>query len=185
MRIKSKIESLEAIKKLGLNQFYEIFLNGFEEQKIKLFLEDTKAEWYTIRDKTTAASPKAKTVKLDEVIDYCRGANIDKFTVCVSFRNYREHQICVGEIRIHGDTIDYFLSNNPTYSPRDLLKDPDHSGTSSIFDKRLRRIKGLEIAMDYAFEHNLVNVIVEFFVFNCNVGTKNEKIIIDELRTDY
>ena len=176
---------MSAIRNLGLNQFPEILLSEVDEPKIKSFMEETGVELYDFRDKTKSASPKKKIVSRDEVIDYCKEADIAKFTVSVSFRNYKENQICVGELHIHDNVVDYFLSNNSDYSPRDLLKDPDHSGTLPIFDKKIRRVKGLQEAIDYALEHNLVNMIVEFWTFDIPVGIKKEKIVIRELRTDY
>ena len=185
MKIRTKAESVKAVKTLGVNQFPEILLTEVDEEKIKSFLEETKSEWYVIRDKTVVASSKVRSVKPNEVIDYCKEADISKFTIGVSFRDYKKYHICVGELHIHGDTVDYFLSNNPDYSPRDLLKDPDHSGTAHLFDKKLRYIKGLQTAIDYAFEYNLIDMIVEFSVFSHPVGIKNEKVVIWELRTDY
>lgn len=184
MRIKTKSESIATIKRLGLNQFQEAFFDGFDEDKVKAFLDTTQFEWYDVRDKMTAASPKTKAVRSEEVIEHCKRTNIEKFTVGISFRNYEKNHICVGEMNIHGDTIDYFLSNS-VCSPRELLKNPDHSGVTDIFDKKLHYIKGLQEAIDYAFEHELFDVIIEFWVFNIPVGIKNEKVVIRELRSDY
>ena len=185
MKIRTKAESMKAVKALGVNQFPEILLTEVDEEKIKSFLEETKSEWYDFRDKTKSASPKARCLKPNEVIDYCKEADVAKFTISVSFRSYKEHQVCVGELHIHGDMVDYFLSNNPEHTPRDLLKDPDHSGTAHLFDKKLQYIKGLQTAIDYAFEYNLIDMIVEFWVFSCPVGIKSEKIVVRELRIDY
>lgn len=153
MRIKTKLESIEAIKRLGLNQFQEIFLTEVDESKINSFMQETGLEWYDVRDKTVAASPKAKKLMAGEVIAYCKENKMEKFTVSISFNNYREQCVCVGEMCIRNDSIDYFISNK-VCSPRDLLKNPDYSGTADIFDKKLKRIKGLQAAVDYAFEHD-------------------------------
>lgn len=184
MRIKTKAESMRAIEELGLNHFPEVLVEGVDEAKIKKFLGETKAEWYDIRDKTVSASPKARVVRFDEVIAYCKEADIKRFTVSISFRNYQKQHVCVGELNIHDDMVDYFLSNT-VCSPRELLKAPDYSGSMSLFDRKLRYIKGLQAAVDYALIHELFNIIVEFWVFSCPVGLKNEKVVVRELRTDY
>ncbi|MDR1026422.1 MAG: hypothetical protein LBL47_03385 [Lactobacillus sp.] len=185
MRVKTKLESIETMKRLGLNQFQEVFLNGFDEDKIKAFMDATKVEFYDVRDKTVAASTKTRCLKAAEIIDYCREINLEKFTVSISFRNYLPNQTCVGELCIRGDVVDYLLSHNQTYSPRDMKRDPDYNGTMHLFDRRIRYIKGLQEAIDYAFEHNLLNVIIEFWVFNRPVGINNEKVVLRELRSDY
>ena len=184
MKIKNKIESMALIRELGCNHLPEIFLPKFDREKIQNFLDNTRAEIYIVRDRAVAASPKAKDLKPDEVIDYCE-SNMDKFSVCVSQYNYRKYQVCVGEIHIHGDTIDYIVSNNPELNIRNMLGCPDYNGTTDIFDKKLRRIPGMDEIICYIMEHNLVDIIVEFTVFNQPVGIKNEKICIWELRTDY
>lgn len=185
MRIKTKIQSVEIINKLGLNQLPGILLERYDEPKLKSFLTNNKAAFYVVRDKTVAASPKLKMVKFDEVIEYCKKCEIEKFTVEVALYNYFNAQILVGEINIQGDKIDYILSNNSNFTLRDCYQAPDYNGTSDIFDKKLQRIKGFEKIIDYAFEHNLFNVIIEFSVFNRPIGIKNENIVIWELRTDY
>lgn len=113
LRIKTKIQSVEIINKLGLNQLPGILLERYDEPKLKSFLTNNKATFYVVRDKTVAASPKLKMVKFDEVIEYCKKCEIEKFTVEVALYNYFDAQILVGEINIQGDKIDYILSNNP------------------------------------------------------------------------
>ena len=186
IRIRNKLESLQAIKNLKLNQFPEIFLDSLDEAKINKWLLENKAEYYTIRDKITPASPKHNpAAKFDEVINFCKENKMEKFTVSVSSHNYRDNKVCVGEVMIHDEVIDYIISNNPNYIIRDVYKDFDYNGTASLFDRKLKYIKGLQEALDYIVRHNLFNIIVEFIVFNCPVGINNEKVVIGELRTDY
>lgn len=185
MRIKNKIESMEKINKLGLNQLPGVYLDEFDEKKLKEFLVTNPAKFYVVRDKAIAASPKTRRVKLDELVDYCKESKIEKFAVEVALYNYCENQVLVGEIHIHGDTIDYILSNKSHFTLRDCYGNPDYNGTTDIFDKKLQHIKGFKEIMDYAFKHRLLDVIIEFSVFDCSVGIKDENIVIWELRTDY
>jgi hypothetical protein len=187
MKISNKIESLKKIKELKLNQLPEKFFDEFNAKIIIGFLENNKAEYYAVRDKSTAMSPKHKlAVKNADVLNYCKNNKLQSFTINVSSYNYRENQICAGEICIHSDfTIDYILTNNPSYSVRDCYKNPDFKGVTDIFDKKIKYIKGFDAIIDYVIKYNLFDVIVEFTVFNCPIGANKENIIIWELRTDY
>ena len=62
---------------------------------------------------------------------------------------------------------------------------PTFNLKTDIFDKRLNEIPYFDLIYQYIINHNLQNVIVEFAMFNTEVGIKKEKIIVYELRTDY
>ena len=184
-KIKNKQESMKYIKELNLNTLPEKYFEGFDEEKIRKFIEKYPAEFYAVRDKEKAASTKHKlAVPASEVVEYCKDLN--KYTVNVSSYCYRKNQICVGEILIYDNMdIEYIVSNNPEFSVRDAYSKPDYKGKTDIYNKKLSKIKGMDIIIDYILLNNLTNIIVEFTVFNCRVGKNNENVVIWELRNEY
>ena len=185
MIIKNKIESMEVIKKLKLNVLPIQYFERYYEEEIKEFMAKYPAKYYAVRIANCAMSNKHRlSVPQDELLEYCK--NLTKFTINVSSFCYKENQIICGEIKIYKDMkIEYIVSNNSNYSVRDCYSDPDFSGQTDIYDKKIKNIKGFDTIIDYIFKYNLFDTIVEFTVFNCDVGLNNEKVVIYELRTDY
>ena len=106
------------------------------------------------------------------------------FSVNVSSLNYK--QLLVGEGIIHKDgRIMLRISTNPKHSGWDARGNPSHDIDSDIFDKSLSKIPGMDVYLDYVFKKNLLDVIVEFHVFNETMGSENEQVVIWELRTHY
>ena len=56
---------------------------------------------------------------------------------------------------------------------------------SNIFDNTLNLVPYFDEIYQYIIDNELKDIIVEFALFNKNVGIKNERIIVYELRTDY
>lgn len=185
MKINNKLESIEKIKELNLNKFPEKTLKKNEESKVKEFLKDYPAILYAIRDKSSPSGlfkfkvPKDEVLK--EVIDY------ELFTINVSSANYSNNQLLVGEIEILSNNEIYAtISTNKDYSVRDALYNPDFNIKTDIFDNNtLNKIPCFNELYDYIITNNLKDVIIEFSLFNINLGIKKEKIIIYELRTSY
>lgn len=184
MFIKNKLESMKKISELGLNKFPEQLFKAGEQEKVRGFLTCYPAQYYAIRDKSKAGGIfKLKVPASDvlaEINDY------DLFTINVSSANYVENQLLVGEIEILSNGEVYAtLSVDPTASVRDALKNPTFNLKTDIFDKKLNRIPYFDLIYEYIINHNLRNVIVEFALFDKEVGIKKEKIIVYELRTHY
>lgn len=68
---------------------------------------------------------------------------------------------------------------------RDAIQNPTFNFKTDIFDKRLNKIPHFDFIYKYIIEHNLKDTIVEFSLFDKELGTKNEKVIVYELRTHY
>ena len=77
------------------------------------------------------------------------------------------------------------MSTNSSYSVRDALRDPSFNLSTDIFDKKLNQIPYFDMVYQYIIEHKLQNVIVEFALFDTEVGIKNQNIVVYELRTHY
>lgn len=184
MLIKNKLESMKKISELGLNKFPEQLFKAGEQEKVKQFLTCYSAQYYAIRDKSKAGGIFKLKVATNDVLAEINDYNL--FTINVSSANYVENQLLVGEIEILSNGEIYAtLSVDPTASVRDALRNPTFNFKTDIFDKKLNRIPYFDLIYEYIVTHNLQNVIVEFALFNTEVGIKKEKIIVYELRTHY
>ncbi len=185
MKIENKLESIKVINDLRLNKFPEQLFKGGEEEAVRNFLEQYPAQYYAIRDKERANGIFKLKVDANKVLEEIKDYNL--FTINVSSINYVDNQLLVGEIE--------FLSNNEVYailttnsqaSVRDAIKCPEFNIKTDIFnDTLLNKIPHFNFIYSYIMSHNLKDVIVEFALFNKEVGIKKEKIIIYELRTHY
>lgn len=184
MIIKNKLESINKINELNLNKFPEQLFKKNEETKVLNFIEKYPANYYAIRDKSKAGGVfKLKVTKekvLEEIRDYT------SYTINVSSANYVENQLLVGEIEVLSNGEIYaILSIEPNASVRDAVQNPNFNIKTDIFDKKLNEIPHFDYIYQYIIENNLQDIIIEFALFNKEVGIKNEKIIIYELRKNY
>ena len=183
-KVSNKIESYQLINKLELNKLPEIFLEKYDEKKIKDFLLKYPSRYYAVRDREKSGSKLFNLkVKKEDVLNYVK--NQKNFTINVSTYKMGT-QLLTGEILIskNGD-LTLSASKNPDFSARDGALYPDWNLSTTIFDKSLNNIMGLNFVIDYIFEKKLIDVIVEFACFSKPLGTQNNKVAIFELRTDY
>lgn len=118
------------------------------------------------------------------MLDEIKGYNL--FTINVSSANYVDNQLLVGEIEfLSNGEVYVILSVDPTASVRDALSKPTFNLKINIFDKRLNKIPHFDYIYQYISNNNLYDVIVEFALFDKEVGIKKEKVIVYELRTHY
>lgn len=182
--ITNKLESIEVIKTLDLNRFPEKLFKGGQTKEIKKFLEKYPAKYYAIRDKSKPGGIFKLKVDYDKVLEEVKEYNI--FTINVSSANYADNQLLVGEIEFLSNGEVYsILSLDSTVSVRDALLNPTFNLKTDIFDKKLNRIPHFDFLYQYAIDNGLQDIIIEFSLFDKEVGIKNEKIIIYELRTHY
>jgi len=175
--INNKLESINYIKKLNLNKFPEQLFKENEEEKVLEFLNKYPAKYYAIRDKSKARGIfKLKVLKehvVDEIKDY------SLYTINVSSYNFNKNQLLVGEIMIKSNNEVYLtISTNPNYSVRDALENPTYNLKTNLMDKKLNDIYYFDEIYNYIMKYNLIDIIVEFSLFDINVGINNEKIII-------
>lgn len=184
MIIRNKFESIKKINELSLNKFPEQLFAENEEEKVQKFLDSHPADYYAIRDKSKAGGTFKLKVACDKVLEEIK--EYDLFTINVSSANYVDNQILVGEIEfLSNGEVFAILSIDPTASVRDALRNPTFNLKTDILDKKLNEIPYFEFVYQYIMDHNLQDVIVEFSLFDKEVGIKNEKIIVYELRTHY
>ena len=71
--------------------------------------------------------------------------------------------------------VNAILSTNKTYSVRDAIKNPDFNIKTNIFDnKTLNNIPYFDNIYDYIITNDLLDVIVEFALFDKKIGIKNK-----------
>ena len=175
---------MKKINELGLNKFPEQLFKADEQEKVREFLNCYPAQYYAIRDKSSASGIFKLKVLAKDVLTEIRDYNL--FTINVSSANYVENQLLVGEIEILSNGEVYAtLSLDPTASVRDALRNPTFNLKTDIFDKRLNGMPNFDLIYQYISDNELYNVIVEFALFDTEVGIKKENIIIYELRTHY
>lgn len=172
MIIKNKLESIDKINELGLNKFSEELFKKNDDERIKKFIENYPVNYYAIRDRSKASGNFKLKVDFDKVLEEIKEYNL--FTINVSSANYVNNQLLYAT-----------LSIDPTASVRDALRNPTFNLKTDIFDKKLNKIPHFDYIYQYITNNNLQNVIVEFALFNKEVGIKKEKVIVYELRTHY
>ena len=184
MIINNKIESLEKIIELNLNKFSEKLFKKGDVNEILDFIKIYPAEFYAIRDKSKSCGNFKLKVPRDKVIEEIK--DYDLFTINVSSANYEENQLLVGEVEFfrNGDVY-CCVSTNQKYSVRDACKTPDFNLKTTIFDKTLNDIPYFDDVYEYISRNELYDIIVEFALFDKNVGIYSENIIIYEIRTHY
>jgi hypothetical protein len=184
MVICNKLESIKKICELELNKFPEQLFTKNDTGKVKEFLDMYPAKYYAIRDKSKAGGTFKLKVVSKDVLNEIREYSL--FTINVSSANYVENQLLVGEIEILSNEEVYAtLSVDPSASVRDALENPTFNLHTDIFDKKLNEIPYFDLIYQYVINHNLKNVIVEFALFNTEVGIKKQNIVVYELRTHY
>lgn len=184
MEINNKLESVRLINELGLNKFPEQLFKRGEEKKVLEFLKKYPASYYAIRDKTKSNGVFKLKIDFDKVLDSI--SEYDYFSINVSSANYADNQLLVGDIEFLSNGEVYaILSNDPNASGRDALINPTFNIKTDIFDKRLNKIPHFDFLYKYIVDNHLEDIIVEFCLFDIDVGIKNEKIVVYELRNRY
>ena len=188
MIIRNKSDSLFHLEKLGLNYFPEKVFNPKDEKvwkKIKLFIEENDAEFYVLRDVSKCQGQTFFNISKNELYQSINSYD-DCFSIAVSSKNYGKY-VLIGDIYISDTLEDFWLlaSDNPNYNTRGVLKDPKWNYSTNYYDKKIKQVPNIDKIIDYIFEYNLFNVVVEFAVYPGRVGKKNEFVAIFELRTHY
>lgn len=182
----NKLESAELVNKLKLNQLpQKMFKVETNAEDIDTFLRNNPAEFYSIRDGVKSGNPnRTHKASRDEILNIYK-----KFDVCaigISQYNYIDSQVLTGNILIDSNgNITIEGTDEKCDSVRDAVSTAKYHINTDICDKKLKYINGAYEIIDYVLEHNLQDMIVEFSVFDKNIGTNNEKVLIWELRTNY
>lgn len=185
MKIETKLDSIKKIKEFKINHFPEELFKQEEVDKIKEFINNYPAKYYAVRSKEIVGCKKNNFKVLKEnVLSEIKNFNL--FTINVSSYNYTEKLILIGDIRIGKNNDVWFTgTTNSDFTGKMAEQFPEFNFSTDIFDKKLNLVPSFDLIYTYIVEHNLLDVIVEFAIYNCPVGIYNEQIIVFEIRTNF
>lgn len=185
MKINNKLESIDVIDELKLNRFPEQLFKKGEEQKVIKFLSNYPAKYYAVRSKEIVGCKKNNfKVLKEEVLNEIDNFNL--YSINVSSYNYTSHLILIGDIKIDSKGQVWFIgTTDSNFTGKMAEQLPEFNLSTDIFDKNLNKIPQFDLIYKYIVDHDLVGVIVEFAIYDCNVGINNEQIIIFEIRTEF
>lgn len=184
MKIESKRHSAETIKRLRLNGVPEIVLHELDEQAIKNFCSKYPSTKYILRDLSTPTGKYYFASNLEECLNYSKTYD-STFSIGISCFSYGG-VILLGEILVSNNNITLVARTDDKATHRNIYDQSEINFVNTTMeDDRLWEVPGFNDLIKYVIEHNLKDTIVEFVVFNHNVGVNNEKVLIVELRSDY
>jgi hypothetical protein len=181
-RITTKKASKEYMEKNGLNYFPDLFVEKNDIQSIREFLISNEAPLYIIRDGNRPQSPFFFFETMDQCVRYLDHFS-DTVIIAVSVNAYKKNKIILGTIEICSDgQVFLTASTQPDCDHRSIFVVNDFNLNCSIMDKRLDRVPEFDTIYQFLVEHGLIDVIVEYTIYNIDVGIKHQRIVIQEVR---
>ncbi|ABR33476.1 MULTISPECIES: hypothetical protein [Clostridium] len=181
--IRNKYESDYMIKKLGLNRMSEnIFTDNSTLDELKSYLEENTYKYYNIRDKSVSGGKFLYMLTKDQVL--LKSKKYKRYAVYESLAIADDRLILQGDIEIDRDFImRASLSDIKGISNRIAMEKPVYNIYNyDLKEKRDPPISGLSKVIDYISQNSLIDMVVEFSLFEIPVGINQENIIIWELR---
>lgn len=177
---KTKADSRNLIIRLGLNRAPEEFFKKNDRENIERFFEKYKADIYVLRDADHASSKYFYVKNAEECIS--KAAEFESnIIVAVSISNYK-NKVLLGAIEISGDTVRICATQDETLDHRTMYGAAEYNLTTTVEDKRLSDVPEIDFLFDYLYKNHLLDITVEFTIYDRPVGANNERIIITELR---
>lgn len=188
IKIKDKKDSIVKMKELGLNYFPLDVFDVDNKKDIQTFFEKYPAEEYVLRSTNKAQGEFFFVHNFDEALKLLDNFT-DEVTISVSYNEYKEDLIIVGDIKVHkgysGDTVDLTARTDEEATHRNIYENPQYNLHASLEEDRVWKIPGFSKIMRYISDHELYDVIIEFAVYDCKIGVKKDNVVITELRTAY
>lgn len=188
IKVSSKKDAIEKMKKLGLNYFPCDVFDVKNTAEIKKFFDKHNAQEYCMRNPNRTNGKYYYVNNFEEALKL-----LPKFktsvTIDVSYRPYKEDIVLVGDIKLSkkfgAGTVDLTARTDSEANQRNIYENPDYNIHASLDEDRVWRIPGFEKIASYISEHELYDVIVEFSVYSCKIGIKKENVVISEIRTTF
>ncbi|MDE7181780.1 MAG: hypothetical protein K2O41_01935 [Clostridia bacterium] len=177
---RTKDESRKLIMNLGLNRVPEEFFEKGDTVNIRKFFEKYKADIYVLRDADHSSGKYFYVKNADECIKKSKEYQ-GRIIVAVSINNYK-NKVLLGAIEISGDTVRICATTDSTLDHRTMYGGAEYNMSTTVVDKRLSSIPEIDFLFNYIYKNNLLNITIEFTIYDRPVGTNNERIIINELR---
>ncbi len=186
--IKDKRDSIVKMKELKLNYFPLDSYEVDDIEGIKRFVDNNPAKEYILRSANKAKGDFYFVHNLDEIKEKLPNFEND-VTIGVSYNEFKEDLILVGDIIVHKDfssqSVDLTARDDIEATHRNIYENPKYNIHADIEDDRLWKIPGMSKVMKYIADHELYNVIIEFSVYDMKLGVNKENVVISELRTTY
>ena len=185
MVIKDKLSGFYKRRELNLNHFPEEIFNKSQKDELRYFIDKHTAEYFAIRsiDVIDYKSKINKIKVLRNDVD-CEIENHNTYSISVSSHNYIENLILTGDIRIGINNEVWLLASRKEY-PKVSSSPPEYNLSTDIFDKKLNEVPAFDVIFKYIVDNGLIDVIVEFAIYDKNVGINNEQVVVFEIRTDF
>lgn len=180
--IKNKQESKDFIQEKGFNTFPEIHIHKDDKTKLLKFLKIYQSPLYVLRDGLRPQSKYYFFKTFEECVNLLVEYE-DMVIIAVSVNAYKDHKVILGTIELSKENmISITASMTPDSDHRSIFHDSDFNYFCSIYDKCLNNIPKFDLLYGFLVENNLVDVIVEFTIYDIPVGIRNELIVIQEVR---
>ncbi|WP_251617154.1 hypothetical protein [Pumilibacter muris] len=178
---RTKEESRELIKKLGLNTVPEIFVNKNRLNKIRNFFQENRSELYVIRHSNKTNAHYAYVKSYEEYLNV-KGDFSNDIIVAVSVNAYK-NKIILGAIQVENDLIRICATTDEKLDHRTMYNgSAEFNFETDLCDKRLNKIPQIDFLLLYIRKHNLYGLTIEFTIYDKPVGCNKETILINELR---
>ena len=189
IKIKDKKDSIYKMKELGLNYFPQDVFDVQDLTGIKMFFDTFQVDEYVLRSPDKAMGNFYYVKSFDEAVPLLKNFN-DFVTISVSYRQYKDDLIIIGDIKIHKgfdgfDTVDLTARTDKEATQRNIYENPQYNLHCSLEDNKVWNIPGFSKIVRYIIDHELYDVIVEFSVYDGRYGVNKENVVITELRTSY
>jgi hypothetical protein len=181
--IKDKAQSTHLITQLNLNRMPEIIIYVNELYKAEKFIKDHPYPLYVLRNPLVPDSKYFYIRDFAELQQYLEHFS-DKIMISASINGFRDHKRLLGSICINrDDSIMITATKNKDLDHRTVNTNPDYDYKFDIHDKTIiSKIPYFDTIYNYIVSHHLLDITVEFTVFDIEVGINKEFIVISELR---
>lgn len=178
---RTKEESRNLIKKLGLNTVPEIFVSKNNLDIIRNFFSENKAELYVIRHANKTNAHYSYVKSYEEYLQV-KDDFLEDIIIAVSVNAYK-NKILLGAIQVESDLIRICATANEELDHRTMYNGSAEFNFETDFcDKRLNKIPQIDFLLQYVQNHNLYGLTIEFTIYDKPVGSNGETILINELR---
>lgn len=177
---RTKAESRKLIVDLDLNRVPEEFFDKDDVKGISKFFEKYRASLYVLRDAEHSSSNYEYVTTVEECLEKTVGFT-GKVIVAVSINSYK-NKVLLGAIEVSGDIVRLCATKNLILDHRTMYGGAEYNFCTTLQDKKLSNIPEIDYLFNYIFCNKLLDITIEFTIYDRPVGIKNQKIIINELR---
>lgn len=170
------------IKALNLNRLTSLLVTqSTPREEVEAYL-DSGIKSFCLRDSSSAMGNFQYDLSKEQVLKSL--ADYSCATISECMKDADVNLVLQGEIQITKDfEVMATLDDKKGISNREAMKAPTFPRLHfDLKECREPSIRGLTTVLDYIIEHELIDVIVEFTLFNEPVGLHRQPIIIWELR---